>query len=70
MSLKKHDLIQFLVFNNVETQIILEIDLNLQIETIPFQFNNQPLDALYFPNDKTGININANENELLSGPIC
>jgi hypothetical protein len=65
MMLKNHDLIQFLAFNDMTSQIILEIVFNLKVETSPFQLNNQPLDALYFPNDKTVININANENDLV-----
>jgi hypothetical protein len=55
---KNHDLIQLLVFKNESTPIILEIVFNLQVETISFQFNNQPLDVLFFPNDKVFIKIN------------
>jgi hypothetical protein len=69
MSLMNHDLIQFLVFNNVATQIILEIVFNLQVETTPFLLKNESLDKLFFTNEKTVININANENDLFSFPI-
>jgi hypothetical protein len=69
MRLKNNELIKFLVFNNVATKIFLETFFNLQVETIPFQLNNQPLDAPYFPNGKKVININANENEFFTVPI-
>jgi hypothetical protein len=69
MGLENHDLIHFFVFNDMENQIILEIVLNLQVETIPFQLNSQSLGALFFPNYKTVININANENESISVSI-
>jgi hypothetical protein len=69
MRLKNNDLIQSRVFKSVATKIMLEIVLNLQVETNPFQLNNLPLDALFFPNDKTIININSNENDMFSVPI-
>jgi hypothetical protein len=63
MRLKNDDLIKFLMFNDVANLIILEFVLNIQVETIPFQLNNKPLDTLFFPNEKTVISTNANEND-------
>jgi hypothetical protein len=69
MRLKNHDLIQFLIFNDILTQIFFEKFLDIENENITFRFNNQPLDTLLPPNDKTFINMKTIENDLFFVPI-
>jgi hypothetical protein len=43
--------------------------LKLQFETMHLQLGNQQWDAFFFPNYKSVIKINANENDFFFVPI-
>jgi hypothetical protein len=55
MKLKNHDLALFLLFSDMETQIVLETVFNLKVEVILFPFNYQPMDVLFFPTTRQSL---------------